>query len=199
MLIPFLDQPFVLCSHPCLLMTSWLCIFFLSNRASQDTMACEAIWQRYLRATFQVSFYRGWVRSLYLNSTVRHNKAAGAIHPGQLQGISRATACPASRSFSTQQIHHRRCRQYTRVMDIANRQTNTSFFPFSTNGHFAPCGVAWWILYCLKQCYTYHPFSGNVLVGKDYEAGHKVCSSSCFLMLLIWALIWGVFFQMLIT
>ncbi|KAG5296654.1 putative histone-lysine N-methyltransferase [Histoplasma ohiense] len=36
-------KPFALCSHPCLLMASWLCIFFLSDRASQDTTACEAI------------------------------------------------------------------------------------------------------------------------------------------------------------
>lgn len=83
---------------------------------------------------FKHLLYRGWVRSLYLNSTVRHNKAAEAIPPGQLQSISHATACPASRSFSTQQIHHRRCRQYTRVMDIVNRQTDTSFCPLVQMG-----------------------------------------------------------------
>jgi hypothetical protein len=48
----------------------------------------------------------------------------------------------------------------------------------------------------VKQCHVYDALSKNlsVLAGKDYEAGDQVCSS-CFLLVPICALTWGIFSQ----
>lgn len=57
MLIPFWGQPFALCSRPWLSKTPWRHISSSSDHASRDTMACEAMWRPYLRATLQASFF----------------------------------------------------------------------------------------------------------------------------------------------